>query len=246
MRGVFFAGDRDAMLQMKKRAIVAESSSRAKTGDDARRPGPLEGAAFVTGAVDTGQLPTDGAPEIAFAGRSNSGKSTAINALARRTRLAHASRTPGRTRQLNFFRLRKGGLVADLPGYGYAAVPRALKRSWQEFLWSYVTSRSTLIGLVLIVDARHGLKPLDLDLLDAFLPSGRPVLVLATKVDKLNIASAAVPSAKFAPRSMTGSRSAPRACRSWHFPPPRAWASTPPTGRLHNGWDRKRPRDQGE
>ncbi|HEY3531841.1 MAG TPA: ribosome biogenesis GTP-binding protein YihA/YsxC, partial [Casimicrobiaceae bacterium] len=124
----------------------------------------------------------------AFAGRSNAGKSSAINALARQHRLAFASRTPGRTREVNFFRLRSGDLVADLPGYGYAAVPEALKRSWQNFLWSYVTTRSPLIGLVLIVDARHSLKPLDFDLLDAFIPSGRPVLVLATKIDKLNVA----------------------------------------------------------
>jgi GTP-binding protein len=133
-------------------------------------------------------LPQEGAREVAFAGRSNAGKSSAINALARQTRLAHASRTPGRTRQINFFRLRNGSLVADLPGYGYAAVPQALKRTWQDFLWTYVTSRSTLIGLVLIVDARHGLKALDVDLLAAFLPSGRPVMILATKIDKLNAA----------------------------------------------------------
>ena len=173
---------------MKKRAIVAESPRPAKTADISRAPGPLERATFVTGAAEAWQLPAEGAREIAFAGRSNAGKSSAINALARQTRLAHASRTPGRTRQINFFQLASGALVTDLPGYGYAAVPRALKRSWQDFLWSYVTTRSTLIGLVLIVDSRHGLKPLDIELLDAFLPSGRPVLVLATKIDKLNVA----------------------------------------------------------
>jgi len=155
---------------------------------DTRIAGPLEGASFVIGAAAALQLPAEGAPEIAFAGRSNAGKSSAINALARKNRLAHASRTPGRTRQINFFRLRGGTLVADLPGYGYAAVPQAQKRAWQDLLWTYVTSRSTLIGLVLIVDARHGLKPLDLELLDAFLPSARPVLILATKSDKLNVA----------------------------------------------------------
>ena len=131
-------------------------------------------------------MPPPGVPEIAFAGRSNAGKSSAINALARQTRLAYASRTPGRTREINFFRLRSGALIADLPGYGYAAVPRALKDAWLEFLWTYVTTRSTLIGLVVVVDARHGLKPLDMDVLAAFVPSGRPLLVLATKSDKLN------------------------------------------------------------
>lgn len=173
---------------MKKRAIVAESPRSAKAAAGSRVSGPIEGATFVTGAAKAWQLPAAGSPEIAFAGRSNAGKSSAINALARQTRLAHASRTPGRTQQLNFFQLRNGGLVADLPGYGYAAVPRAVKEAWQDFLWSYVTTRSTLIGLVLIVDARHGLKALDKDLLGAFLPSGRPVLVLATKIDKLNVA----------------------------------------------------------
>lgn len=173
---------------MKKRAIVAESPRPAKATAATRIPGPLEGATFVTGAAEAWQLPDAGPPEIAFAGRSNAGKSSAINALARQTRLAYSSRTPGRTQQINFFELRNGARVADLPGYGYAAVPRALKRSWQELLWSYVTTRTTLIGLVLIVDSRHGLKAQDGDLLAAFLPSGRPVLLLVTKIDKLNVA----------------------------------------------------------
>ncbi|HSC98794.1 MAG TPA: ribosome biogenesis GTP-binding protein YihA/YsxC [Casimicrobiaceae bacterium] len=138
------------------------------------------------GAARREQLPPSGAREIAFAGRSNAGKSSAINALARQTRLAFASRTPGRTQQINFFELRNGAVVADLPGYGYAAVPHALKQGWQELLWSYVTTRDTLIGLVLVVDARHGLRQQDMDVLAAFLPSGRPALVLATKIDKLN------------------------------------------------------------
>ncbi len=106
--------------------------------------------------------------------------------LAGRTRLAFASRTPGRTQQINLFSLRGGALVADLPGYGYAAVGKELKRAWQEFLWHYITTRSTLVALVLVVDARHGLKDLDLELLEGFVPSGRPILLLATKADKLN------------------------------------------------------------
>jgi len=174
------------MLPMKKRAIVAESPKAAQASAAPRAPGPLEGATFVIGAASAAQLPPPGVPEIAFAGRSNAGKSSAINALARQTRLAYASRTPGRTREINFFRLRSGALIADLPGYGYAAVPRALKEAWQEFLWTYVTTRSTLIGLVVVVDARHGLKPLDMDVLAVFMASGRPLLVLATKSDKLN------------------------------------------------------------
>jgi GTP-binding protein len=175
---------------VNKRAIVADSkraSKVAQSGETAARPPhPLVGAVFVTGATSPEQLPPASAPEIAFAGRSNAGKSTAINVLAGRTRLAFASRTPGRTQQINLFSLRGGALVADLPGYGYAAVGKELKRAWQEFLWYYITTRPTLVALVLIVDARHGLKNLDLELLEGFVPSGRPVLILATKADKLN------------------------------------------------------------
>jgi GTP-binding protein len=147
---------------------------------------PLQQAAYVQSVADDTQLPPPGAPEIAFAGRSNSGKSSAINALAQRRRLAFASRTPGRTQQINYVRLRSGALVADLPGYGYAAVPRALKRHWEAFLGRYVATRQSLVGLVLIVDARHGLAAPDLALLDGYLASGRPALILATKIDKLS------------------------------------------------------------
>jgi GTP-binding protein len=172
-----------------KRTIVAESRRPAKADPTPRAPvppQPLVGAQFVTGAAQADQLPPPGVPEIAFAGRSNAGKSSAINALAARTRLAFASRTPGRTQQINLFALRGGALVVDLPGYGYAAVAKNVKLSWQDFLWDYLTTRPTLAALVLMVDARHGLKPPDRDVLGEFVPSGRPVLVLATKADKLN------------------------------------------------------------
>ena len=174
---------------MKKRVIVTESPSSTQGDASARdgpRPGPLVGARFECAAATPAQLPQAGPGEIAFAGRSNAGKSSAINALARETRLAYASRTPGRTRQINFFRLRNGARIADLPGYGYAAVPRALKRDWQELLWHYITARTTLVALVVVVDARRGLSDLDIVLLEGFVPSGRPTLVLATKADKLN------------------------------------------------------------
>ena len=175
---------------MNKRTIVTDSkraSKAAQPREGAKRPPhPLVGAEFVTGAAAPEQLPPASVPEIAFAGRSNAGKSTAINVLAGRTRLAFASRTPGRTQQINLFALRSGALVADLPGYGYAAVSKDLKRAWQSFLWHYITTRPTLVALVLIVDARHGLKDLDIELLQGFVPSGRPVLILATKADKLN------------------------------------------------------------
>src|SRR5664279_3521989 len=146
---------------------------------------PLQNAEFVMSVANDDQLPPPGAPEIAFAGRSNAGKSSAINALANRTRLAFTSKMPGRTQQINLFSLRSGALVADLPGHGYAAVAKSIKRGWQEFLWHYVTTRSSLVALVLLVDSRHGLKDLDLEILSQFVPSGRPVLILATKADKL-------------------------------------------------------------
>ena len=173
-----------------KRAIVTDSSRRAKAGPatDDSGPHPLRGATFVIGAAAPAQLPMEGAPEIAFAGRSNAGKSSAINALALRTRLAFASRTPGRTQQINLFLLRSGALIADLPGYGYAAVAKNIKKVWQDFLWHYTTTRSTLVALVLVVDSRHGLKDTDLELLRGYVPSGRPVLILATKADKLTTA----------------------------------------------------------
>ena len=176
---------------MKKRAIVTDSKRRpavdAKTL--AKAPHPLVGAQFMLGVAEGWQLPAEGAPEIAFAGRSNSGKSSAINALANHGGLAFASKTPGRTQQINFFALRSGALIADLPGYGYAAVAKSLKRDWQEFLWRYVTTRDRLIALVLLVDARHGLTEADYPLMAEFVPSGRPVLVLATKADKLGTAA---------------------------------------------------------
>jgi GTP-binding protein len=150
---------------------------------------PLQQAVYVLTAANEAQLPPPGPPEIAFAGRSNAGKSSAINALANQTRLAYTSKTPGRTQQINFFRLRDGALLADLPGYGYAAVPRELKRHWQDFLGHYIATRQSLIALALVVDARHGLAETDRTLLAAFLPSGRPVLVLATKMDKLAAAA---------------------------------------------------------
>jgi GTP-binding protein len=146
---------------------------------------PLQQAEFLLTAASDEQLPPSGPPEVAFAGRSNSGKSSAINALANQTRLAYTSKMPGRTQQINLFRLRNGSLLADLPGYGYAAVPQQLKHHWQAFLGRYLATRQALVGLALVIDARSGVGPLDHALLASFLPSGRPVLVLATKMDKL-------------------------------------------------------------
>jgi len=149
---------------------------------------PFIHAQFLTTAAEWRQLPTGGAPEVAFAGRSNSGKSSVINVLAQRKRLAYVSRTPGRTQNINFFRLPSGALLADLPGYGYASVPGSVQRHWRAFLSRYLAERGPLIGLVLVMDARHPMAALDRELLAGFLPSGRPLHALLSKSDKLSTA----------------------------------------------------------
>lgn len=149
-----------------------------------RRP-LLQDARYVLSAHRLRDLPPAGAPEVAFAGRSNAGKSSAINALAGRTRLAFVSKTPGRTQQINFFELTGGGYVVDLPGYGYAKVPHEVRAHWEETLSGYLQNRNALMAMVLIMDARHPLTPLDERMLDWFGITGRPVHILLTKSDKL-------------------------------------------------------------
>jgi len=154
----------------------------------------LHSARFLTTAARLEQLPPPGLPEIAFVGRSNAGKSTAINALAQHKRLAFSSRTPGRTQHINLFEVgpkeRADALLADLPGYGYAAVDRSAKLRWQRVMADYLRERGSLAGVVLLADARLGLTELDLRLLDLIAPrlAGGAVrlLVLLTKADKLN------------------------------------------------------------
>jgi len=145
----------------------------------------LARAQFVMGAAQLEQLPADQGCEVAFAGRSNAGKSSAINALTGRRRLAFVSKTPGRTQQINYFALDQDRYLVDLPGYGYAKVPAEVQRQWDQLLSTYLRSRSALRGLVVIMDIRHPLTPLDQQLLDWFAPTGKPVLVLLTKADKL-------------------------------------------------------------
>jgi GTP-binding protein len=143
-------------------------------------------ATYVASAHRLQDLPPPGEWEVAFAGRSNAGKSSAINALADHKRLAFVSKTPGRTQQINLFRLAAGGLLVDLPGYGYAKVPHDLRRHWETTLETYLQTRPTLRGLVLIMDARHPMTALDEAMLRWFRPTGRPVHVLLTKADKLS------------------------------------------------------------
>ncbi|MES2999133.1 MAG: ribosome biogenesis GTP-binding protein YihA/YsxC [Pseudomonadota bacterium] len=160
--------------------------------------GWLHTARFLTTAPKLEFLPPSDVPEIAFVGRSNAGKSTCINVLTQQKRLAFASKTPGRTQSINLFSLGKQGitdaLLADLPGYGYAAVPKADKLRWQQVMANYLVTRDSLKGVVLLVDPRHGLTELDDILLEVIRPrveEGLKFLLLLTKADKLNRSEAA-------------------------------------------------------
>jgi GTP-binding protein len=131
-------------------------------------------------------MPPDQGAEVAFAGRSNAGKSTAINALANRRKLAFVSKTPGRTQAINFFDMGNQCSLVDLPGYGYAKVPREEQSRWDELIGTYISNRNSLILLIIIVDIRRGLTPLDWQMLDWLAPTNKAVHVLLTKADKLN------------------------------------------------------------
>jgi GTP-binding protein len=128
--------------------------------------------------------------EVAFAGRSNAGKSSAINTLATHKRLAFVSKTPGRTQMINFFALGEGRYLVDLPGYGFANVPARLRSHWDRLLGTYLKHRDALRGLALVMDARHAFSDLDWALIDYFRPTGKPIHVLLTKADKLSTAEA--------------------------------------------------------
>jgi len=144
----------------------------------------FSGATFLKSVASLDQAPTS-AGEIAFAGRSNTGKSSAINALFGR-RLAQVSKTPGRTRLINYYALDAGRFVVDLPGYGYAKVPEAVRAPWNELLGGYLRGRGPLRGLAVVMDIRHPVTELDRRLLEWFRPTGKPVHVLLTKADKLS------------------------------------------------------------
>lgn len=183
-------------------------SPQARTPNAGKSPDPLNPdikiahgwlhtARFLTTAPQLEHLPPLRVPEVAFVGRSNAGKSTCINTLTQQKRLAFASKTPGRTQSINLFSLGKQGItdavLADLPGYGYAAVPREAKLRWQRVMGNYLLTRENLKGVVLLIDPRLGLTELDEILLEVIRPrvqAGLKFLVLLTKSDKLNHAEA--------------------------------------------------------
>ncbi|OGO76033.1 MAG: YihA family ribosome biogenesis GTP-binding protein [Chromatiales bacterium RIFOXYA1_FULL_46_5] len=143
-------------------------------------------ATFLTSAPDIKALPADTGIEVAFAGRSNAGKSSALNTLTRQNGLARTSKTPGRTQLINTFSLSEDQRLIDLPGYGFAKVPLAVKEKWQKALSEYLMKRDSLKGIVILMDIRHPLKDLDQDLIHWAVQSDLQVLLLLTKADKLS------------------------------------------------------------
>lgn len=158
------------------------TSSLPKKPNQAAR---YRAASFVISAAKLSQLPQDSGAEVAFAGRSNAGKSSAINRLCGQKSLARTSKTPGRTQLINLFQLDEQRHLVDLPGYGYAKVAEEIKRRWQQTMEAYLSERQTLRGLILLMDVRHPLKDVDQQLLDWCWEVGMPVHILLTKADKL-------------------------------------------------------------
>lgn len=213
--------------------------------------GWLHTARFLTTAAQLHHLPALTVPEIAFVGRSNAGKSTCINTLTQQKQLAFASKKPGRTQHINLFALGRQGatdaVLADLPGYGYAAVPKQDKLRWQQVMANYLVTRENLVGIVLLCDPRHGLTQLDEILLDVVRPrveEGLKFLVLLTKADKLTRAeqTKALSIARlqagggevklFSALKRQGIDEASQLLYRWAHPddPPAAEASEPPAG----------------
>jgi len=182
IKGVFFAIEQ---LSVKKTDII--------TADLPLRDLPvsehsinLNKATFTISAPDIRRLPEDTGVEVAFAGRSNAGKSSALNTLTRINGLARTSKTPGRTQLINVFEIADDHRLIDLPGYGFAKVPLEMKKKWQKALGEYLEKRNCLKGIVILMDIRHPLKDLDMDLIQWAADSNLPVLALLTKSDKLS------------------------------------------------------------
>ena len=141
---------------------------------------------FVLSAPDISYLPNDDGKEIAFIGRSNAGKSSALNTITDNKNLAKTSKTPGRTQMINLFECMEGFRIVDLAGYGYAKVPLAMKKKWQQALNEYLERRQSLIGLVVVMDIRNPLTMIDRQIVNWSIACGLPTILLLTKADKLN------------------------------------------------------------
>ena len=153
--------------------------------DDSSRQLNFRAASFLISAAKMGQCPDDSGGEVAFAGRSNAGKSSAINCLTSNKKLARTSKTPGRTQLLNFFSLSEHCRLVDLPGYGFAKVPEKIKRDWNRLMENYLKYRQSLRGLVLLMDCRHPLQPFDQQMLAWAVTAQMPTHILLTKSDKM-------------------------------------------------------------
>lgn len=175
-----------------KRSVKAVNAAKSAGADKAvsvRNPGhahPFPRTEFLTTVARLRDAPGDAVAEVAFVGRSNAGKSSAINSLAGKTRLAYVSKTPGRTQHLNYFSVAPDRYFVDLPGYGFAKVPEDVRKQWDTLLGPYLQTREPLKGLVVIMDSRRPLTDMDWQMLEWFAPTGRPVHVLLSKSDKLS------------------------------------------------------------
>jgi GTP-binding protein len=178
--------EKDRDEKRLKRSDFSVARGPAASRKSAASAFGLQKAAYALSVHDPRELPAPGAPEIAFAGRSNAGKSSAINALTGRRRLAFVSKTPGRTQLINFFTLGKGAFLVDLPGYGYADAPIAVRRHWEMLVGEYIAQRDSLAVVVVVMDARHPLTPLDRQLIGWLRDAGRSTHVMLTKSDKLS------------------------------------------------------------
>jgi GTP-binding protein len=152
---------------------------------------PYQQARFLLGTPDPRRAPPDTGAEVAFAGRSNAGKSSALNTITGQRALARISKAPGRTREINFFAVHGDRRLVDLPGYGYARVSRAIQQQWERHVARYLETRRSLVGVMLVMDVRHPLKPFDLQFLGWCRAADLPAHVLLTKADKLNRGPAA-------------------------------------------------------